>query len=165
MQINTKETVRKTLGKYRWDDLKNWQKGLDCLVRHIYHSDDLFVYQKMWADARQVIFETPGYIMYVSAGERQDLMNPNNTKKIPYCSLSVETTLGERNVYRSMIDDTEFCDISGDRERILEFAQNMPSQFFTLDVDKDAQHVSTYWMRAKSQNVYPRHRLIDKERT
>lgn len=167
MQIDTQKTVQKTLDKYRWDDLEKWQKdSLGGFSRDVYRCKDLLIRQQMQGGCQSVCFETPECTMYVSSGKHPDMMTLGQSKDVKYHCLSITTTLGERKLYQSLVDESGYMNITGDRRFILNFLEKTPDEFFVLDKDENAKHISSCYMRPQRiiHSVRPRHRLIDKER-
>ena len=146
MHIDTKKTVEKTFSQYRWDDLENWTQNGSLSTRQIYKDEGLIIYQQINDTNRQVIFETPEYTMRISTGSRRNLMYDSN-ENVRYYALNVETTMNERNVYHSLIDNAEYREIKGERRHILNFEKILPPKYFILEKDENARHISTYWMR------------------
>lgn len=166
MQIDTQKTVNQTLRLYLWDGPKGWQqKNSDTWQRDVYQDHRLTICQQMSSDSRCLVFETPEYTFFLSTGMRRDLQNPHNAQNVRYYSLNLETTQGEKGVYCSMIDDSHFQDIHGNRQLLFNFLKKVPQTYFSLTMDKNAPHISTYWMRTNCLNLRAHRPLIDKERT
>ena len=167
MQIKTKETVQNTLKKYRWDSAIGWsKKPLGGFSRDVYQKSGLSIRQEINQNEQAVVFEIPQLTMVVSSGKHPDLMTIAQSKDVPFYSLSVFSTISEKTLYKSFVDDAGYKDISGDRQMILNFLEKVPDAYFVLDKDENASHVSTCWMRPRCliKKTRPAHRFFDKER-
>ncbi len=153
MQIKTKETVQKTLAKYRWDDLENWEpKGNvkdRTFQRLVYQKDNVAIMQRKWANGYGISLETPEYTLYISSGQHPDFFAKK--KLTPYYAISIATTHAERKVYQDMMDEKGFKDIRGNRDLLFHFMENVPDRFWEIAIDEKANHISTYWMRIPSE--------------
>ncbi len=166
MQIDTKKTVNQTFGQYRWDDLGNWNIGDSVLTRHVLHDDNLIIYQQIHADNYQVVYETPEYTLRLSMGLHNDLSSNQEKKQTTYYAINLETTMGERNLYNSSIDDTGYQSIKGNRQYVLDFEKILPKKYFSLEKNEDAPHISTCWVKRGSRNIATHRRLcLDKEKS
>lgn len=165
MQIDTKKTVNQTFEQYRWDDLGNWNAGDTVLTRHIWHDKNLTVYQQIRRDNYQIVYETPEYTLRLSKGLHDDLTSPQEKRQTPYYAINVETTLGERKLYSSLIDDAGYQDIKGNRQYVLDFEKILPPKYFSLVKNEDAPHISTYWVKRGCKNLTQRKLFSDKERS
>ncbi len=146
MQINTPRTVQKTLEKYRWNDLENWQEtGDGNFQRPVYQKGEISILQKKWPEGQGIEVETPDYTMYVGMGYHLNVFEGHSATK--YYSLSVAATRSEKKLYQSMMDEAGYKSIQGDRQHLLRFKESLPEKYFSLEVDEKAHYVASFWMR------------------
>ncbi len=163
MQIDTQKTVEQTLAKYQWSDLENWQKTTDgksdIFSREVYRKNNLTILQRKWPEGQGISVETPDYTLFISTGYH---LNQFNTKKqTKYYSLDIATTMSEKKVYQSILDEAGFQNIKGDRVYLFHFMENLPDCYFDLVVDPKAKHISTFWMNPRRSFIYSKNHAVN----